>query len=158
MTQKPEQSCSYSIDVAIFQKRNVNSKMKSVRNWQYTVISPTPSQKHNITTTYASGKQFPCSEIRGCICLIEMIHLKFEKLQTASKFAILEYEKPCFSFSFCAIYFYFFLSNKGKLSNTDVGIFIFPKYGKFYAIKQKQKKLCNFKKLHLEMEYGHTYR
>ena len=49
----------HSIDVAIFQKRNVNSKMKSVRNWQYTVISPTPSQKHNITTTYASGKQFP---------------------------------------------------------------------------------------------------
>ena len=48
-----------SIDVAIFQKRNVNSKMKSVRNWQYTVISPTPSQNHNITTTYASGKQFP---------------------------------------------------------------------------------------------------
>ena len=38
-----------SIDVAIFQKRNVNSKMKSVRNCSTTVISPTPSsQKHSI--------------------------------------------------------------------------------------------------------------
>ena len=63
-----------------------------------------------------------------------------------------------FLFHFVLHTFILFLSNKGKLSNTDVGIFIFPKYGKFYAIKQKQKKLCNFKKLHLEMEYGHTYR
>ena len=122
--------------------------MKSVRNWQYTVISPTPSQKHNITTTYASGKQFPCSEIRGCICLIEMIHLKFEKLQTASKFAILEYEKPCFSFSFCAIYFYFFLSSRGNLAILMQG-FSYSQNMANFMLSNKNRKNCVILKSYL---------